>query len=116
MKLGNPGVKVSFMPVTPAQAEAALTEGMGDIIASGIAITPEREKLVAFSTPIQKNVAQVVVSGPDFGEVNSIADLSGKTIYVNPLTTYYQHLKNVNAELAKQGKQQHPTSGKPTRT
>ena len=105
MKLGNPGVKVSFMPVTPAQAEAALTEGMGDIIASGIAITPEREKLVAFSTPIQKNVAQVVVSGPDFGEVNSIADLSGKTIYVNPLTTYYQHLKNVNAELAKQGKQ-----------
>ncbi len=104
MKVGNPGIKVSFMPVTPAQAEAALTNGMGDIIAVGLAVTPDREKRVAFSTPIQKGVEQVVLSGPDFGEVNSVADLSGKTIYVNPLTTYYPHLKNVNAELAKQGK------------
>ena len=104
LKVGNPGIKVSFLPVTPAQAEAALTEGMGDIIAQGIAITPEREKVVAFSTPILKGVTQVVLSGPDFGEVNAVADLSGKTVYVNPLTTYYAHLKNLNAELAKQGK------------
>ena len=104
LKVGNPGIKVSFLPVTPAQAEAALTEGMGDIIAQGIAITPEREKVVAFSTPILKGVTQVVLSGPDFGEVNTVADLSGKTVYVNPLTTYYAHLKNLNAELAKQGK------------
>ena len=104
MKVGNPGIRVSFMPVTPAQAEAALTQGMGDIIAQGIAITPDREKRVAFSTPIQKGVSQLVLSGPNFGEVNGIADLSGKTIYVNPLTTYYENLKRVNAELAKQGK------------
>jgi len=104
MKVGDPGVRVSFMPVTPAQAEAALTQGMGDILAVGLAITPDREKRVAFSTPIQKGVEQLVVSGPDFGQVNSVADLSGKTIYVNPLTTYYPHLKNLNAELAKQGK------------
>ena len=104
MKVGNPGVKVSFLPVTPAQAEAALTQGMGDIIAAGVAVTPEREKRVAFSTPIMKDVSQLVLSGPDFGVVNSVADLSGKTIYVNPLTTYYANLKSVNAELVKQGK------------
>ncbi len=104
LKLGNPGLKVSFLPVTPAQAEGALRDGMGDIIANGIVITPEREKIVSFSSPIQTGVDQVVISGPDFGEVNGTADLSGKTIYVNPLTTYYQNLQKINAELKKAGK------------
>jgi membrane-bound lytic murein transglycosylase MltF len=104
MKLGNAGMKVSFLPVTPAQAEAALMEGMGDIIANGIVITPEREKIVAFSTPIQTGIDQVIVSGPDFGEVNSTADLSGKTIYVNPLTSYFQNLQKLSAELKAKGK------------
>ncbi len=104
LKVGNPGIKVSFLPVTPAQAEASITHGMGDIIANAIVITPEREKQVAFSTPIQTGVSQVVISGRDFGEVNTIADLSGKTIYVNPLTTYYENLQKVSAELKKSGK------------
>jgi membrane-bound lytic murein transglycosylase MltF len=104
LKVGNPGIKVSFLPVTPGQAEAAITQGMGDIIAAGIVITPEREKQVAFSTPVQTGVDQLVVSGPDFGEVNATADLSGKTIYVNPLTTYYQNLQKISADLQKSGK------------
>ena len=104
LKIGNPGIKVSFLPVTPAQAEASITQGMGDIIANAIVITPEREKQVAFSAPIQTGVSQVVISGRDFGEINTIADLSGKTIYVNPLTTYYENLKKVSAELKKSGK------------
>ena len=77
---------------------------MGDVIVNGIAITPEREKRVAFSTPIQTGVNQVIVSGPDFGTVASVADLSGKTVYVNPLATYQQNLQKLNAELQKQGK------------
>ncbi len=104
LKLGTPGLKVSFLPVAPAQAEAALTSGMGDIIVNGIVITPEREKRVAFSAPIETGVNQVIVSGPDFGTVSSVADLSGKVVYVNPLATYYENLKKVNAELQKAGK------------
>ena len=104
LKLGNPGLKVTFLPITPAQAEAALTSGMGDLIVNGVAITPEREKRVAFSTPIQTGVNQVIVSGPDFGSVTSVADLSGKTVYVNPLTTYYDNLQRLNGELHKDGK------------
>ncbi len=104
LQLGNPGLTVTFLPVTPAQAEAALTSGMGDLIVNGIAITPEREKRVAFSTPIQTGVNQVIVSGPDFGSVTSLADLSGKTVYVNPLATYYDNLQRLNGELHKDGK------------
>ncbi len=104
LKLGNPGLKVTFLPVAPAQAEAALTSGMGDVIVNGVAITPEREKRVAFSTPIQTGVNQVIVSGPDFGTVAGVGDLSGKTVYVNPLTTYLQNLQKLNGELQKEGK------------
>ena len=104
LNLGTPGLKVSFLPVTPAQAEAALTSGMGDLIAYGVAITPDREQRVAFSAPIMTGVNQVVVSRPEFGAVSSVADLSGKDIYVNPLSTYYGHLQKVNEELQKQGK------------
>jgi membrane-bound lytic murein transglycosylase MltF len=112
LKLGNPGLKVTFLPVAPAQAEEALTSGMGDVIVNGIAITPEREKRVSFSTPIQTGVNQVIVSGADFGTVANVGDLSGKTVYVNPLTTYDQNLQKLNAELQKEGKP--PIDIKPT--
>ncbi len=104
LKLGNPGLTVTFLPVTPAQAEAALTSGMGDVIVNGVAITPGREKRVAFSTPIQTGVNHIILSGNDFGSVSSVADLSGKTIYVNPLAAYHQDLEKLNVELRKAGK------------
>ena len=44
------------------------------------------------------------MSGPDFGSVTSVADLSGKTVYVNPLATYYENLQRLNGELHKDGK------------
>jgi membrane-bound lytic murein transglycosylase MltF len=88
----------------PDQLEAALTQGLGDIIAQGIAITPEREKRVAFSVPIQANVSDVVVTGPSAANVTSFDDLAGKAIYVNPLTVSYDDLKAVSDARQKAGK------------
>ena len=104
LNTGRLKVEVTFLPTSPAQIEAALTEGLGDIIANGIVITPEREKRVAFSTPIQKNVTQIIVTGPKAGSVSSFEDLSTTEVYVNPLTTYYQNLQKTNESLRKTGK------------
>ena len=104
LKAGALGVKVTFIPTSPAQLEAALTEGLGDLIAYGIVVTPEREKRVAFSTPTQTDVTQIIVTGPGFGPVSSIEDLGGKEVYANPLSTYYGNLQKVNATLQKAGK------------
>jgi membrane-bound lytic murein transglycosylase MltF len=104
LKAGTLDVKVTFIPTSPAQVEAALTEGLGDLIAYGIVVTPEREKRVAFSTPIQTDVTQIIVTGPGFGPVSTIEDLGGKEVYANPLTTYYDNLQKVNASLQKAGK------------
>src|SRR5271157_3746825 len=104
LKTGKLDVKVTFIPMRVDQVEAALTEGVGDIIATGIVVTPDREKRVAFSTPIQTDVTQIIVTGSSFGPVSALADLGGKEVYVNPLTTYYENLKKANEELQKAGK------------
>ena len=50
LQTGQPGLTVTFIPMRIDQLEAALTEGLGDIVAYGVVITPDREKRVAFST------------------------------------------------------------------
>jgi membrane-bound lytic murein transglycosylase MltF len=104
LKTGKLQVKVTFLPMRVDQIEAALTEGVGDIIAHGIVVTPDREKRVAFSTPIQTDVTQIIVTGPNFGTVSTLADLGGKEVYANPLTTYYENLHKANETLKKDGK------------
>jgi membrane-bound lytic murein transglycosylase MltF len=101
---GKQRVLVTFIPIRPDQAEAALTQGVGDLIAYGVVVTPEREKKVAFSIPLATNIKQIVVTGKGFGQATSLQDLSGKKIYVNPLTTYYDNLQKLNVSLRKQGK------------
>ncbi len=97
-------VQVTFIPVRPDQVEAALTQGVGDLVAYGLVVTPEREQRVAFSLPIQTDVKQIVVTRKDFGTLSSFDQLAGKKVFVNPLTTYYDNLEKVNQSLRKQGK------------
>jgi membrane-bound lytic murein transglycosylase MltF len=100
---GKQPVQVTFIPVRPDQVEKALTEGVGDLIAYALTVTPDREQRVAFS-PIETDVKQIVVTGKGFGPASSLQDLSGKKIFVNPLTTYPANLAKVNDLLRKQGK------------
>lgn len=104
LQTGQPGLTVTFIPMRIDQLEAALAEGLGDIIAYGVVITPDREKRVAFSTPILTDVTQIIVTGSSFGAISTIADLGGKEVYANPLTTYYQNLQKANEALRKDGK------------
>ncbi|HZM86937.1 MAG TPA: lytic transglycosylase F [Blastocatellia bacterium] len=104
LKTGATKVEVSFLPVSIGQIEAALEEGMGDIIATLVTITPERQRRVAFSTPIWRDVTQIIVTAPEYGAVSTFEALGGKEVYVNPLTVYYENLQKVNASLKKSGK------------
>jgi membrane-bound lytic murein transglycosylase MltF len=104
LNTGKLPVKVVFLPMRPDQLEAALSQGLGDVIAQGIVITPERERRVAFSSPIENDVTQVVVTGSSLANVSSFDGLAGKPIYVNPLTTYYDNLNSVSEAQQKAGK------------
>ncbi len=104
MKTGKLPLKVDFLPMRPDQAEAALEQGLGDIIAQGVVVTPEREKRVAFSTPIQMNVSHVIVTGPALANVSSFDDMAAKRIYVNPVDASYATLREMNDARRKSGK------------
>jgi membrane-bound lytic murein transglycosylase MltF len=103
-RTGSLKINVTYLPVRPEQLEKALLEGVGDVIAYGVEVTPEREKKVLFTTPIDSNVKQVIVTGPKASPIASLEDLSGKEIYVNPLTVYYGNLQHLSESLQKAGK------------
>jgi membrane-bound lytic murein transglycosylase MltF len=105
LNTGKLPLKVVFLPMRPDQVEPALTQGLGDIIAHGVIITPEREQRLAFSIPVNKDVKEVVVTGPALANVASFDDLAGKDIYVNPLTVYKDYLNRVADDQKKSGKQ-----------
>ena len=104
LKTGKLPIKVTFLPVRPDQLESGLTSGLGDIIATGIILTPERAQRVAFTAPIQSDVKLIVVTGPDFGPLTSLDDLSGKVVYANPLTVAYDKLEQLSGAFTKTGK------------
>ena len=103
-KTGNLPVTVTFLPLGYDQLEQALLSGLGDLIAVPIAITPERQQKVEFSTPIMTNVKQIVVTGPGSAAVTNLNALSGKEVFVNPLTVYPESLRNLNKSLESNGK------------
>ena len=104
LKTGPRKFKVVFIPVPPGQLQKALNDGIGDIICTGIFITPEREKLVDFTLPIATEAKLVVVTSKSHTPVSTVADLSGKNIYVNPLSVASAEIEKINAGLKQAGK------------
>jgi membrane-bound lytic murein transglycosylase MltF len=101
---GHVPLTITFLPVGLNELEQDLANGLGDLIAVPVAITPDRQQRVAFSTPIMSHVRQIVVTGPTAPAVTKLDDLSGKEVFVNPLSVYPASLDNLNRSLESRGK------------
>ena len=99
LRTGNLKMNLTFIPVRFEQLEAALLEGVGDVVGYGVIVTPEREKLVLFTSPIDRDVKQVLVTGPKAPAITNLEELSGKEVYVNPLTVYYDTLQRLSERV-----------------
>jgi len=97
------GVSVVFLPTTRDQLLPALIEGRGDVAAANLTITPQRQEKVAFTRPLGRNVAEVVVGHSEARVPDRLSDLSGKTVLVNPQSSYFEHLQALNRELESAG-------------
>ena len=106
LKTGAKKFKVVFIPVSPTQLEKYLNDGFGDFVATSIIVTPEREKQVDFTMPILSGeyAKLVVVTAKNAPQIASLDDLSGKEIYVNPVTLSYKLLKEQSQKLKQAGK------------
>lgn len=104
LKTGAKKFKVVFVSLPPGELLQALNDGVGDMICASVIVTPEREKLVDFSIPISDNVKLVVVSQKSAAPLSRPDDLSGKEVYINPISVARQELDKLNQQFKQAGK------------
>jgi membrane-bound lytic murein transglycosylase MltF len=104
LKTGPKKFKVVYLPMSPGQLREALNSGIGDIACTGIIITSEREKLFDFTVPVRNDAKLVVVTSKTAPSIPTIEDLSGKDVYVNPITVANTELQELNQRLKQAGK------------
>ena len=92
-------VRVIIIPTTRDRLISDLINGLGDIAAGNLTITPERQKLVDFSNPGLSGIDEVIVTAAGMPVVTTIEDLSGKTVYVRESSSYYESLIETNTRF-----------------
>jgi membrane-bound lytic murein transglycosylase MltF len=104
LKTGTLPVRLVVIPTTRDKLIPGLAQGLGDIAAGNLTITPERQKRVDFSAPHYTGVDEILVTGPQAPPVRTIDDLAGKEIHVRKSSSYYESLQRLNARFKKEGK------------
>ena len=59
---------------------------------------------MVFSDPAATGVREVLVTGPNTPPVTSLADLSGREVYIRPSSSYAEHIATLNQRFAAEGK------------
>ena len=103
LKTGKLRVHVMFLPTSRDKLQQALLDGLGDIIAANVTVTPGREELADFVTPTYTNVKEIVVTGPGAPVVATVDDLAGKTVQVRWISAYRESLEALSASLKQRG-------------
>jgi membrane-bound lytic murein transglycosylase MltF len=97
-------VHLVFIPVERDKLLPDLIAGKGDIATASLTVTSRRKKQVDFAAPLYKEAKEVVVTSPSAPKLQSLDDLSGKTVYVRKSSSYFQSLQKLNKKLKAAGK------------
>jgi len=82
-----------------------LTGGKADIAVGNIKVLDELSKSIDFVAPDEKAVSiEVLATGPASPAIASLDELSGKTVHVRKVTSYYLSLTALNERFKKAGK------------
>jgi membrane-bound lytic murein transglycosylase MltF len=96
---GNLRIHAVFVPVPRDQLIPMLLAGVGDVVAANLTVTPARSTQVDFITPVATGVQEIIVTGPQAPALRSLDDLSGKEVYVQPSSSYFDSLTRLNEEF-----------------
>jgi len=105
LKTGNDDkVHVVFTPLPRNLLLPALADGKVDLVAAQITVRPELQKIVDFTNPTRMNVSEILVTGPGQPPLATVADLSGREVFVRELGSYHESLVALNKRFKAQGK------------
>jgi membrane-bound lytic murein transglycosylase MltF len=96
-------IKVVIIPTRRDRLLPALAEGLGDIAAGNLTITPARQKEVDFSAPHLTGVDEIIITRASSPQIKTLDDLSGKEIHVRKSSSYYESLLQLNTRFKKSG-------------
>jgi membrane-bound lytic murein transglycosylase MltF len=106
-KLGKRPLTIYVAAATRDKLIPDLLEGLADIAVGNLTVTEERLKSVDFVAPDEKIVnVEIVVTGPASPPLGSVEDLSGKTVHVRKVSSYYESLTALNDRFRQAGKPQ----------
>jgi membrane-bound lytic murein transglycosylase MltF len=97
-------VRLLVIPTKRDRLLPALVEGLGDIAAGNLTITPMRQKQVDFSASHLTGVNEIIVTGPGAPAIATPDDLAGKEIHVRKSSSYYESLIQLNTRFKNNGK------------
>jgi len=98
--------KVALIPVAPDQLLEALNTGIGDVIATSIIVSREREALVDFTMPLYSGAKIILVTNKNSPTITGLDDLGGRVIYVPKISIAHGILQELNRKLKTAGKQE----------
>ena len=102
-KTGLLTVQVAVIPVARDQLFSALQSGYGDIVMAGTTVTDNRQAAVDFTNPVSKPLKELLITGPSAPPLGSLADLSGKTVYLRLSSSYAESVRELSQKLVEQG-------------
>ena len=94
---------LEFIPVPESLLITSLNNGIGDIVAAGVSVTPEREALADFTHPYLTGIKEVLVTHLERPQIGDVADLAGRQVYVLPGTDMSRTLRRLNSHLLVRG-------------
>lgn len=104
-QLRNRPLTVAIIPATRDRILTDVANGLGDIAAGNLTVTPERLKVVDFVAPADlPDVSQVLLTGPKSPAIHSLDDLAGKFVHVRKASSYYESLLTLNDRFRTEGK------------
>lgn len=96
-------VQVIYVPVTRDRLIPWLLAGRGDLIAANLTVTDTRAEVLEFTTPLASDVREVLVSGPSAAPIDRLEQLSGRMVYVRHASSFFESLKSLNRQFARDG-------------
>ncbi len=97
-------IAIKYVPVTFGRLIPALLEGEGDVAVGNLTVTPDRQKRVDFAVDPRGRIDELLVTHKDVQGIESLEDLSGRTVYVLRASSYAEHLRAHSARLQATGK------------
>ena len=98
-------VVLEFITVSRDQLIPALVNGLGDIAAAGLTITPERLKKVDFTNPYLSGIDEIIVANKSVKGLKTLENLSGRKVFVRQSSSYYNSLVSLNKKFLQKGMQ-----------